>query len=626
MSKKRFGVLRFADVEVPMRDGVRLATDVYRPAIAGVVVDGVFPVILERTPYDKTAPSRAEIDLGSAGPYTREKLAAYFVEQGYVVVYQDCRGRYGSPGRFEKYVHEAEDGEDTLRWLVEQAWCNGRVGTMGLSYAAHTQLALATKGPPGLQTFLLDCGGLSDAYQCGSRQGGAFEMKQATWAVQQAKEALRDDPVASEALAKEDLHAWFKALPWRKRHSPLRWAPEYERYLFEQWANADFTEYWRQPGLYAKSAYSRVPAVPQVHMSGWFDVYVRSTLENFTALGRHSPCARLIMGPWLHGDRNVTHAGDVEFGPQASFDGNMADSWRAYRLQWFDRWLKGLNGETDEQPKVLLFLMGGGSGRRNAAGRLEHGGQWISADAWPLPVARPTPFYLRADHTLANDAPDHVSRQFTYDFDPMRPVPTIGGALTSGKPIFEGGAFDQREGERFFGCHATGLPLSARPDVVVFETPPLPSDTVVVGPVAAHLFVSSNCVDTDFTIKLIDVHPPTEDYPQGFAMNLTDGILRCRYRNSWEHPEPLVAGEIQEIRVEAFATANLFKAGHRIRLDVSSSNFPKYDVNPNTGENGVDARRRNIATNTLHVGPRHPSRLVLSLVHPEHLQRWAPRR
>ncbi|MCM5680176.1 CocE/NonD family hydrolase [Schlegelella sp. S2-27] len=623
MMQTGFGVLRVADVMVPMRDGVRLATDVYRPALDGVAVDGVFPVILERTPYGKTEPSRAEVDRGARQPYSRHQLAAYYVEQGYVVVYQDCRGRHGSQGRFEKYLREADDGEDTLHWLTKQAWCNGRVGTMGLSYAAHTQLALATKAPPGLQTFVLDCGGFSDAYQCGIRQGGAFEMKQATWAVQQAKEALRGDPVMSKALENEDLHAWFKALPWRKRHSPLRWAPEYERYLFEQWANTDFGDYWRQPGLYAKGAYARIPAVPQVHMSGWYDVYVRSTLENFIGLESRSPCARLIMGPWLHGDRNITHAGDVEFGPQASFDANVAESWRAYRRQWFDRWLKGVNNGIDDQPKVLLFLMGGGSGCRNAAGRLEHGGTWVGADAWPLLAARPTPFYLRSDHTLATDASEPASHQFTYDFDPMRPVPTIGGALTSGKPIFEGGAFDQREGERFFGCHAIGLPLSARPDVVVFETPPLPSDMAVVGPVAAHLFVSSNCVDTDFTIKLIDVHPPTSDYPQGFAMNLTDGILRCRYRKSWDHPQPMVAGEVCEIRVEAFATANLFKAGHRIRLDISSSNFPKYDVNPNTGENAVDARRCQVAANTVHIGPRYPSRLVLPLVHPHQLQPWS---
>ena len=610
----KFDVLASTDVMVTMRDGVRLATDIYRPGRHGVALSGACPVILERTPYGKAEPSRSEMDLAATHPYSRFEVAAYYVEQGYVVVYQDCRGRYASEGRFEKYLSEANDGEDTLRWLVEQPWCSGKIGTMGLSYAAHAQFALATKAPSGLTTLILDSGGFADAYQCGVRHGGAFEMKQVTWAVQQAKEALRGDPVASQALEMEDLHAWFKAMPWRQGQSPLRWAPEYEKYLFEQWENCDFSDYWRQPGIYAKGCYAGMPAVPQVHMSSWYDVYVRSTLENFQAMAAKHPSVRLIMGPWLHGDRNLSFFGDVEFGPKAPFDGNIAADWRAYRKQWFDRWLMGKGNGVDEQPKVLLFLMGGGSGRRNAAGRLEHGGCWIESGAWPLPEATPTPLYLQADHTLAFGGPAEQERALSYDFDPRNPVPTIGGALTSGKPIFSGGAFDQREDKRFFGCADGGLPLSARHDVVVFETPPLESDMAIVGPVVAHLHVSSNCPDTDFTIKLIDVHPPTPDYPQGFAMNLSDGILRCRYRKSFEHPEPMVEGEIYEISVESFATANLFKAGHRIRVDVSSSNFPKYDINPNTGEDFVNARLRRVATNTIHIGPGHPSRVMLSVV------------
>lgn len=624
MSEKKFDVLVLSDVMIPMRDGVQLAADIHLPARDGVAAPGAFPVVLERTPYGKCEPSRAELDLGMSQPYARDELAAYFVQDGYVVVYQDCRGRHASQGEFEKYLSESSDGEDTMRWLVEQPWCNGRIGTMGLSYAAHTQLALAVTAPPGLATFVLDSGGFADAYQCGIRQGGAFEMKQVTWAAQKAREALRDEPVLSEALAKEDLRAWFNAMPWRKGHSPLRWVPEYERYLLEQWGNEDFSDYWKQPGIYAKAAYADVPAVPQVHMSSWYDVYVRSTLDNFTGLAPRSPAARLIMGPWLHGDRNITFAGDVEFGAKASFDNNIAASWRAYRKLWFDRCLKGRQTELDHHPDVLLFLMGGGSGRRNEAGRLEHGGDWIQSDHWPLREARTVPFHLRADQTLAMNEPEQATHCFSYDFDPNRPVPTLGGALTSGKPVFEGGAFDQREDERFFGCHAVGLPLSARPDVVTFETPPLTADVAVIGNVAATLFVSSDCPDTDFTIKLIDVHPPTQDFPQGFAMNLCDGILRCRYRRSWERPEWMEEGQIYEICVEAFATANLFKAGHRIRVDVSSSNFPKYDVNPNTGERVVDARRKRVATNCIHVGPIHPSRLMLSLVKPSELRWWRP--
>lgn len=619
----QYSEVAFTDTMVRMRDGVQLATDIYRPARDGVAVAERFPVILERTPYGKLEPSRSELDLGQLQPYSREEVARYFVEQGYIVVYQDCRGRYDSQGRFEKYLSEADDGEDALRWLVEQPWCNGKVGTMGLSYAAHTQFALATRSPPGLATMILDCGGFADAYQCGVRQGGAFEMKQVTWAVQQAKEALRDDPIASRALELEDLREWFKAMPWRQGQSPLRWAPDYEKYLFEQWENSDFGDYWRQPGIYAKGSYAAMPALPQVHMSGWYDVYVRSTLENYQAMAARHPGVQLVMGPWLHGDRNITFCGDVEFGPRAAFDGNIAAHWREFRRQWFDRWLKAQPCETD-LPPVLLFLMGGGSGRRNAAGRLEHGGAWIQARAWPLPEARPTALYLHPDHTLRLTRAEAPAQPLTYDFDPRNPVPTIGGSLTSGKPIFAGGAYDQREDPRFFGCRSAGMPTSARHDVVVFETAPLEQDLAVIGSVVARLYVSSNCPDTDFTIKLIDVHPPTLDYPQGFAMNISDGILRCRYRRSFEHPHPMLEGEVCEITVEAFATANLFKAGHRIRLDVSSSNFPKYDINPNTGENFVNARLTRIATNSIHVGPQHPSRIELSVVPSQQLQAWAP--
>jgi uncharacterized protein len=180
--------------------------------------------------------------------------------------------------------------------------------------------------------------------------------------------------------------------------------------------------------------------------------------------------------------------------------------------------------------------------------------------------------------------------------------------------VFEGGAFDQREHERFFGCRRPGVPLAARTDVVVFETEPLAGDVAVVGPIVVRLHVSSNCPDTDFTAKLVDVHPPNADYPQGYAMNVTDGILRCRYRNSWERPEPMRPGEICEIVIEPFATCNLFRAGHRIRLDISSSNFPRYDVNYNTGEPEGRATTRRIATNCLHLDRAHPSHLVLPVV------------
>jgi uncharacterized protein len=609
-------------VMVTMRDGIRLATDVYRPARNGTPVGGAFPVILERTPYGRAAPSRSERGKGQTVPCPRSEVAAFFVARGFVVVYQDCRGRHDSEGLFKKYLHEAEDGEDTIQWLLSQPWCNGQVATKGLSYAAHTQLALATQAPQGLATFILDSGGFSSAFHCGIRQGGAFEMKQATWAYNRACDALKGDAKRSEALESEDLHAWFRSLPWRPGHSPLRAAPEYEHYLFEQWSSETFGPHWQQPSLYARGHYDKVPAIPQVHMSSWYDVYVSSTLENFTALSKGHASTRLIMGPWLHGDRNITHVGDVEFGPAASFDGNVAPSWLEFRARWFERWLLGQPNGIETEPRVLLFLMGGGQGHSNEEGRLAHGGRWVQSDRWPPQGARRHDFHLRPTHTLSPDGPGDASGSITYDFNPHRPVPTIGGALTSGKPIFEGGAFDQREDTRFFGCTRPGVPLADRDDVLVFETAPLPEDLAVVGPVSARLFVSSDGPDTDFTIKLIDVYPPSAEHPDGYAMNITDGIQRCRHRASDEVSEMMVPGEVYEIEVRAFATANLFKAGHRIRLDVSSSNFPKYDVNTNTGEIIATAKSVRTAANTLHLGIKHPSRLQLSVVPVKLLKPW----
>lgn len=619
---QRFETSLTGGVMIPMRDGVRLATDIYRPAREGAPVESTFPVILERTPYGKTRPSRSELDKGQSEPYSRKQVAAYFVARGFVVVYQDCRGRHDSEGEFEKYLCEAEDGEDTVAWLMAQPWCDGQVATKGLSYAAHAQLALATRAPAGLATFILDSGGLANAFECGIRQGGAFEMKQATWAYNHAAEALKGDPKRSRDLESEDLHAWFRSMPWRPGHSPLRSASEYEHYLFEQWSKETFGPYWQQPDIYAKGYYNKVPAIPQVHVSSWYDVYVSSTLENYVALSGHHENVRLIMGPWLHGDRNISHAGDVEFGPAACFDGNIDASWLEFRARWFERWLYGKPNGIDLEPRVLVFLMGGGSGQCNEQGRLAHGGKWITSNTWPLAAARCQDFHLRPSFALSPDGPGEASGSATYNFNPHNPVPTLGGSLTSGRPIFEGGAFDQREGTRFFGCTREGVPLADRQDVLVFESEPLAQDLAVIGAVSARLFVSSDAPDTDFTIKLIDVYPPSPDYPEGYAMNLTDGIQRCRYRTGGDAVELLAPGEIYEIEVKAFATANLFKAGHRIRVDVSSSNFPKYDVNTNTGETIAGATAVRTATNTVHLGIDHPSRLQLSVVPVKAIDLW----
>jgi putative CocE/NonD family hydrolase len=617
------GVLVHRDLMVEMRDGIRLATDVYVPEGQ----KGPFPVILERTPYGKAERSRSEIEIGMRQPMTRAEVAGHFVKAGFAVVYQDCRGRYGSEGDFVKYLSEGEDGYDAMAWLAGESWCNGRVGTMGLSYAAHTQMALACLNPPGLSAMVVDSGGFASAFRCGIRQGGAFELKQATWAYNQARESreAREDPKLLAALEAEDLVAWFGAMPWRRGVSPVRWVPEYEDYLLDQWRSGTFDDSWRKVGIYAEGSWPTFPDVPIAFMSSWYDAYVSSTLDNYRGLsgpGRMPP--KLIMGAGLHGNRNQTFAGDASFGDGASLGGHVAESWLDFRRRWFDRWLKDEPNGVEAEPRVRLFLMGGGTGARTAENRIDVGGRWIEAADWPLPGTRTVPYHIHPDGLLAPEAPPAGASPFVYDFDPANPVPTIGGALTSGQPVFEGGVFDQRESDRFLNCRRPGLPLSARLDVLAFETPPLDEDTAIVGPIVAELWVASDAPDTDFTVKLVDVHPPSADYPTGNALLLTDGILRCRYRKSFEAPEPIAPGEIFLARIECFATANLFKAGHRIRIEISSSNFPKFDVNPNTGAPEGEGLTRRVARNTVFCDASRPSRILLPIADPAALTPLRP--
>jgi len=592
------GMVVDRDLVVPARDGVGLATDVYRPA-----GDGPYPVLLERTPYDKSAPSRAERTAAVAKPRTRSEVAHYFVRHGYAVIYQDCRGRYKSEGRFTKYLSEAADGYDCLAWLLRQSWCNGRVGTFGLSYAAHTQAALGCLGPAGLAAQFLDCGGFSNAYRSGIRHGGAFDLKQATWAYNNALADARD-PAVKAALRAQNIKEWFARMPWRNGDSPLSAAPEYEDYLFGQWSHGTFDDFWKQPGIYAEGYYDRYADVPIVNLSGWYDPYARTAMENYVGLSRRrrGP-VRLILGAWTHGDRSLSYAGDVDFGPAAPVDGNLAEDFFTLRRRWFDRWVKDVANGAEAEPAVQVFVMGGGSGRRNAEGRLAHGGRWRTAADWPLPQTEWTKFYLHSDRSLGREVPDSGARPLDYVSDPRTPVPTIGGALSSGEPVMRGGAYDQRE-------------LAKRADMLTFATAPLERDLEVTGPVTVRLWIASDSPDTDFTAKLIDVHPPNEDYPKGFAMNLTEGILRCRYRDSWERPSPMMPGEIYPVTIELFPTGNLFIRGHRLRLDIASSNFPHFDINPNSGEPEGAMEHPRAARNRVYVDADRPSHIVLPVIPP----------
>lgn len=605
-------------IMVPMRDGVRLATDVHVPARDGQPLEGPWPVILERTPYGRNRPSRSERSLAEPDEAkSRAEVARMFVERGYVVVYQDKRGRYDSEGEYVKYLSDADDGYDTCEWLLLQAWCNGRIGTKGLSYAAHTQAALASAGAPGIAAMFVDSGGFSSAYQGGIRQGGAFELKQATWAYRNAlvSPEVLADPELKAALEAVDIREWFRSMPWAPGASPVSLAPDYEDYLFEQWTRGSFDDYWKQTAIWAEGYHDEWPDAPMVHMSSWFDPYPRTATDNYLGLkARKRGPVRLILGPWTHGDRSLTYAGDVDFGPAATLDGQLARDFWELRIRWFDHWLRGIDNGVDREPAVRYFVMGGGSGRRNAEGRMDHGGYWKAAEDWPIPGTELTNFYLASDGHLTKSAPIADVAHLSYVYDPKNPVPSIGGTITSGAPIMAGGAYDQREREDFFGSEPPYRPLAERDDVLVFETEPLAEDVEVTGPLVVKLWISSDCPDTDFTAKLVDVYPPNDDYPEGFAMNVTDGILRCRYRDSWTEPSLMTPGEVYEITIEAFPTSNLFKAGHRIRLDISSSNFPHFDLNFNSGEPEGLATEVRVATNTVWMDALRPSHAVLPIV------------
>jgi putative CocE/NonD family hydrolase len=597
------------DIAITARDGVQLANDLYRP-------NGPrrFPVILERTPYDKSAPSRSERTAADPTPLSRATVATHFVEAGYAVVYQDCRGRYCSGGSFTKYLSEADDGYDTLTWLVQQPWCDGRVATMGLSYAAHAQMALGCLDPPGLAAQYLDCGGFSNAYRSGIRHGGAFDLKQATWAYRNALADARDPAVKAE-LEREDIARWMARMPWRPGDSPLAAAPEYENYLFEQWSHGAFDNFWKQAGIYAEGYYDRYADVPMVHLSGWYDPYARTAMENYVGLAarKRSP-VRLILGPWTHGDRSLSYAGDVDFGVAAPLDGNLDPDFLTARRRWFDCWVKGIDNGVADEPAVRVFVMGGGSGRRNAAGRLDHGGFWRSAESWPLPQTRWTRFYLHPGRSLLVAGPGDGAPPLSFAADPHDPVPTIGGALSSGEPVMRGGAYDQRTGPSVFGARPPYGPLAERDDVLVFQTPPLPEDLEIAGPIELNLWVASDGPDADVHAKLIDLHPPNQDCPEGFAMNLSEGVLRLRYRDSREAPSLLEPGRPYRVAVAMFPCANLFKRGNRLRLDLAGSNFPHFDINPNSGEPEGSMERPRRAVTRIFVDAARPSHLVLPVI------------
>ncbi|HWB00119.1 MAG TPA: CocE/NonD family hydrolase [Pirellulales bacterium] len=597
-----FGVEYTADVMVPMRDGVRLATDVYLPTRDGQPLKERLPTILMRTPYNKATKPNGAPD------------GRYFASHGYAVVMQDTRGRYHSEGVWTWMNDDGRDGVDTAAWIALQPWSNGKLGMIGTSYVGGTQHALAMENCPQLAT-VIPVDAVSNMGYASMRNGGAFELRFWNWIMLNAGRGSRAarDPGTAAALEELAEHRidYLHQLPLRHGTTPLRLAPEYEQWLIEAMNHGANDAFWRQNNIIDHA--SQYKDIPVYLVGGWYDSWASNTTANFRALSAQlrGP-VYLVMGPWIHGAQGSSRHGQVDFGPAAAIDDPLA-----WRRTWYDRWLKGIENEVGREAPfrtpVRIFVMGTGDGHRTKDGHLHHGGQWRDEQEWPLKRAVPTKYYLHPACDFARTAPVTTNSSTSFRFDPADPIPTIGGNISSGNDILLQGAWNQRGGDHVWNFKQP-IPLSARNDIVVFQTSPLADDLEVTGELEANLWISSSAVDTDFTVKLIDVYPPSADWPEGFDLNIGDGILRTRFRDSLSEEKPMKPGEIYPITVRLYPTSNVFKRGHRVRVDISSSNFPRFDVNPNTGEPLNRHRGRVVATNTIWHDAAHPSHLVLPVV------------
>ena len=612
---------------VPARDGVRLAADVYLPARDGEALPGPWPTLLTRTPYDKLA-------FAADGEW--------WAQRGYARVMQDVRGRFASEGDFYLLKNEAEDGFDTIEWLAAQPWSNGRVGTVGTSYMGWVQSAAAALNPPHLAAMWVNQGafnGLSSSL----RQGGALELRWLAWAFWNAPvspEAVAD-PALYAALdqAAVDLRGWLNRLPWRPGDTPLSLTKDYERWAIDILTLATEEDWlWQLPSMNFERFLDQTADVPSVYSGGWYDSYTRATTESFMAFSAAKTSPQyLLMGPWTHGEVTLDRSwsGDVDFGPTAPTSGNLAGSVSELRMQFFDHFLKDLRSGWEDVPPVRMFVMGGGSGRRIASGRLDHGGAWRDEPAWPLARAAEQRWHLHGDGSLRPEKPAPGAPPSQYAFDPRNPVPSISANVSSLReyveldPTLKGavwpptqrtrelilpGGADQRERPDVMGAQPPYLPTAARPDVLSFRSEPLEADLEVSGPVTVTLWVSSDAADTDFTAMLLDCYPPSADYPEGYALRLTDSIKRLRFRRGAQQEEPVRPGQVVEVPIELYPTSNVFAQGHRIGLEISSSNYPRFDINPNTGEPVGRHTHTVVARNKIWHDASHPSRVDLPVV------------
>jgi len=551
------------NVAAKMRDGVTLRADIYRPK-----TEGKFPVLLVRTPYDKT---------GSMGFGLRAAV------RGYVVIAQDVRGRFESEGEWYPFKNESQDGYDTIEWAAALPYSNGKVGMFGGSYVGATQFLAAIAKPPHL-AGICPTVTASNYHDGWTYQGGAFEQ----WFNESWATGLAENTMRRRVESGPNPVAWTKILPLRGY--PVLAVPEAENLApyFTDWlAHPDFDAYWKQWSI--EDHYAQIQ-VPVFSIAAWYDIFLGGSLKNFVRLKTEAGTEAAKRGQRLSvtvgghaGESTTGKVGAVEFGNKLPVDGD------EIILRWYDWLLKGeANGVEKEKP-VRIFVMG-----KN---------EWRDEDDWPLARAKNTRYFLHSsgaanglggNGSLSTVAPAE-EKPDQYVYDPSDAVPTIGGPLCCGALPTGIGPEDQR-------------PAEARSDVLVYTMPAFAKDTEITGPVSLDLYVSSSAVDTDFTGMLVDV------WPNGFAQNLTSGILRLRYRNSQEKPELANPGEMYHITVGLWATSNVFLAGHKLRLEVSSSNFPRFDRNLNTGEEQARATRMIKATNVIFHDKAHPSALVVPVV------------
>jgi uncharacterized protein len=569
------------DVPMTTRDRVVLRADVYRPD-----APGQFPVLLSRLPYDKRQRRRP----GDIDP---------FVTRGYVVIMQDTRGRFASDGdEYYPLVWEAQDGYDAVEWAAALPWSNGRVGTMGQSYLGATQYLLAPTRPPHLVASF-PASAPADVHQCWTyHTGGAFELGwQIPYAVLMARDTIARRGLGDTLLPELERDLAPAVTPWAPpltdeayRRLPLSsWAERLApvaRYLGDYLRHPDDGPPWWELNL--ERRHPQI-AVPMYHVTSWYDIFLHGGLANFSGLRARAmtddarASQKLLVGPWAHlfpyTSPTSGGTGDIDFGPASLID------LHEVQLRWFDHWLKDVDTGILDEPPVKIFVMGDN--------------RWRDENEWPLARARYTPYYLhgsgrantaRGDGRLSASTPGEEPPD-AFVYDPADPVPTRGGNTL----IIAMGVQDQR-------------PVEARPDVLVYTTDALDADVEVTGPVIVTLYATTSARDTDFTAKLVDVRP------DAYAQNLADGIARTRYRDSRTAPSLLAAGEVARLTIDLWATSHVFRAGHRIRLEISSSNFPRFDRNLNTGEDPATGTRHEVARQTIFHDHRYPSHVVLPLI------------